>query len=141
MSTPYSDIYNYFLSLVTDYGFSQMTQQDFENTAETLLNMSVAYFSNCKTDLSKRDDVNKAFINDLSEMEKLILANLMVVEYLQSKITTTDLLKMQMSDKDYRSYSQANHIKELRDLHAQIKRDTDKLIIRYSWKDAGDLND
>lgn len=134
MATPYNDIYAYFLLKVNDYSFANMDQSDLEDMLKDYLKVAVSKFapySNVKLD---RDDTSNQFYNDLSDEEKNILATLMVVEYLQSKLLTSDLLQQMLSDKDYRIYSQANQIKELRLLYSQMKADAENLITKYSYR-------
>lgn len=141
MATPYQEIYEYFLNRISDYSFVNLTQEDLENSLESYLKMAISSFYLCKNDLSNRDDVNKQFNADLTDLEKNILALYMVYEYLRPKIVTTDLLCLQLSDRDSRAYSQANHLKELKDLHTSIKQEVEHLVRRYSFigVKAGDL--
>ncbi|PLR99934.1 hypothetical protein CVD19_00855 [Bacillus sp. T33-2] len=83
--------------------------------------------------MSDRDETLKQFNKDLTEEEQEILSNLMCVEYLTPKLITDDLLKQTLSSKDYKLYSQANHIKELRELRDQFQKEANNLMILYTF--------
>ncbi|POI18401.1 hypothetical protein C2145_09725 [Bacillus velezensis] len=90
-------------------------------------------FRRCKKDLTDRDQELKQFNEDLSDEEKEILACFMVVEYLTPKIVTADLLHQTLSSKDSKLYSQANHIKEIRELRNLIKKEAEDLMVQYTY--------
>lgn len=133
MATPYSDIYDYFLTKISDYSFVQMSQSDLEDNLVRYLRSSVNNFKTCKQDLTKKDDALKQFNLDLTEEEKDILSTLMIIEYLKPKLITADLLQQRLGSKDFNSFSQANHIKELIELKNALKLDVDQMVINYSY--------
>lgn len=133
MSTPYSNVYNFFLSKITDYSFLNLTQVDLETTLLVYLKTAITKFDNCKVDLLDRNDTTKIFTQTLTEREQNIIATLMVIEYLRPKIVTSDLYKLTMSDPDYKLYSQANHIDKLTALYEKMIAESEKLMIKYSY--------
>ncbi|MDH6674429.1 hypothetical protein M2277_005121 [Paenibacillus sp. LBL] len=140
MATSYQELYPIFLSKVSDYSFMNMQQDDLEKYMEGLLSSAVPKFRFCKA-VQGRDAVAKAFNEDLKDIEKEILVSLMLVEYMKPKILTSEILKQNMSDKDFKIYSQANHLKELSDFYNKLKSEADKMITEYSfvYGDLGEL--
>ncbi|MEE4532799.1 hypothetical protein P5667_12195 [Bacillus velezensis] len=133
MPTPFEEIYGFFLPKLTDYSFLNISDQDLADTLEPLLRSSSIKFRRCKKDLTDRDQELKQFNEDLSDEEKEILACFMVVEYLTPKIVTADLLHQTLSSKDSKLYSQANHIKEIRELRNLIKKEAEDLMVQYTY--------
>ncbi|WP_259345490.1 hypothetical protein [Priestia aryabhattai] len=135
MSTPFSNVYSYFMPKIEDYNFLQLNKEDLEIILEPLLLTSIIKFKKCKKDLSKRDNVNKSFVEDLSDEETNILAQLMTVEYLTPKLLTADLVEQQVSTNEYKTYSQANHIKEIKSLRDMMQYEASKLITSYTYSE------
>jgi hypothetical protein len=133
MATPFSDVYAFFTSKISDYSFLKLTQIELEDNLENYLNSASVKFRRCKKDLSDKDKTNNQFNIDLSDEEKEILATLMTVEYLSPKLITSDLLQQTLGTKDYRLYSQANHIKEIKDLRNVFKSEANQLMMDYSY--------
>jgi hypothetical protein len=133
MSTPYSDVYSYFLSKITDYSFLNLSQVDLETTLLVYMKTAITKFDNCKNDLSDRNDTTKIFNKTLSDKEKDILGALMVVEYLRPKVVTSELYRIAMSDPDYKIYSQANQIDKLITLYKTMQAESERLMTKYSY--------
>lgn len=136
MATPYIDVYEFFLSKISDYSFLKLTDEEIEEDLLIYLKTAIADFDVSKVDLSKRDEILRQFDEDLSDKEKDILARLMVVSYLKPRIITSENYKLAMSDSDYKIYSQANHIKEIMNVYKSMKSEVDKLIVKYSYRGA-----
>lgn len=141
MATPISDLYDNFLQKITDYGFiaPDTTQQDIEDDLFGYFKVARAKFYRCKQDLSTVDDGTGSgeltFTVDLKYIEIEVLANLMLVEYLKPKLITDETLKQSLSDKDFKIYSQASQIREIRLLIASLKSEASKLITEYTFMD------
>lgn len=134
MATPYTDVYEFFLSKISDYAFLKFTDEELVEEFFIYLRTAISNFEVSKVDLSERDDVLREFANDLTDKEKDILASLMVVAYLKPRVVTSENYKLAMSDSDYRIYSQANHIKEVMNLYKEVRKEVEKLMTRYTYK-------
>jgi esterase/lipase len=136
MATPLTDIYDFFLSKVTDYNFLQLNASgDLESVLFKYLRSAVTNFNNCTKDLTI-DEVNQEFIEDLDTMEKEILATLMVVQYLNQKIVNVKNMEQVLSDKEYKMYSQSNHLREMLSLKKELQSDVSHLMNTYSFKNG-----
>lgn len=120
---------------ISDYSFLNLTQNEVEDILESYLLSSIVKFKKCKKDLSNRDQALKQFNEDLTDEEKEILATLMCVEYLTPKLITSELLKQKLSTKDYQLYSQANQIKEIREVRDKMKSEANQMMISYSYSE------
>lgn len=133
MATPFTDVYNQFLSQITDYDLAQMPTSSAEDNMQLWLLGAVGFFSNCKKDLSDFDLITKQFNTDLNHMEKQILSKFMVVVYLDTHLIKEDLMKQSLNSKDYRMYSPANQIRAIIELKSKINSEANTLMSRYSY--------
>jgi hypothetical protein len=136
MATPFEDIYVFFLSKVTDFSFANFTDLELEDELEMYLrSASAKFFSAGETRLIK-DFALREFRNDLTDLEKEILASLMIVEYLNPKIIATENMKQFLASREYKIYSQANHLSKMIELRNQVKQEVNHLMTLYSYKDG-----
>ena len=117
MSTPFSTLYDKFTVLVTDSGLSALTESDLEDILGTYLSKS-AYldFKACQTDLETLTSGSDGFEADLSEEEQWIIAYGMIITWLEAQIQKDIKLKTSISDRDFKLLSNANQLKENREL-------------------------
>ncbi len=135
--TPYDEVYDLFLSKTDDYEIMKELKEDIDLGKEMLfdfLRSSIPKFTYSTKDLSDRDELLLQFNIDLSEMEKEILATLMVVEYLSPKILRSDLLENSLGSKDFKTFSPANQIKEIRELRQTFKDEANSLMVEYYYR-------
>ena len=140
MATPFSDVYERFLSKVNDYDYINLEQEDLEDILKGYLISAITMFRKCKKDLSDRDSETNQFNETLDDEEIEILALGILWNYLSPKIYTGELMKQSLSSKDYKLFSQANFLKELRQLRDDTKRDMNELLVSYSYS-RNDLSD
>jgi len=136
MATPYSEVFDLFLASIQDYRINRLYEQsveDMENYLIPFLIKAITNFRKCKTDLEDRDDENRIFNQTLSTDEKVILSNLMIVEWLTKEVNDILSLRNFLQDTDFKTYSQANNLKEKRELLTTMKEMVDKQIVQYSY--------
>lgn len=131
MATPFSNINERFLNKISDYSFLSMSYEEFDQRLFGLMNAATPRFKRCKKDLSQKSDT--AFDADLTEEEEEIISTQMVVEWLRPQINNIELLKQHLSSKDWSMYSQANHLKELRELKSDTETEAGRMMIDYSY--------
>ena len=71
----------------------------------------------------------------LTEMEKGILTHLMIVEHLKPQVLSSEVLRPSLSDKSFKIYSQANHLRELNLLYRLFQKECNKMITEYTYLD------
>lgn len=131
-NTELQDVYNRFIQKITTYEYVNFTQDELDEEFYILLINSLDNFYS--QDDIEIDNVMGVFNRKLTSQEVDILATGMVVEWLSPKINNIELLKQNLSSKDYQFYSQANHLKELMDLKSQVEGDYYYKVKRYSTK-------
>lgn len=140
MPTPFADIYDVFTEKINDLSLAIIEQETAEEIMYRYLQSACSKFTQSKVDLYKQDLTNKCFEDDVPREEKEILALYMVAEWLMPRLYTADVLQQTMTTKDFVLYSQANHIKELREVHAYALREAEGMAMKYTYKDGvGDL--
>jgi hypothetical protein len=135
MATNFSEVYEFFLSKISDYSFIDLTQSELEDDLVIYLRSAVTKFRNCKVNLRDKDDSLKVFNVDLTDDEKDVLATLMIVEYLKPHVVTSKSYKQSMPDSDFKIYSQQSHIKGVSDLYSFMKKESNQLITDYSFRE------
>ena len=116
MATPYEKIYNRFLQKITDFNLAEVDDCSFDEMVNGWLNSAVIRVRKCQHDLSLRDDELQEFEEDLSDLEIELLALGMVDAWVSQYLNSTELISQFIGGKEEKYYSQAAHIKELRDL-------------------------
>lgn len=135
MATPFEEVYHFFLSKVSDYSFVNLTEGELEEEFEKYLRSACSKFFTAESRLRK-DLTFKTFENNLTDLELEILSLLMVIEYLNPKIISTENMKQFLASKEYKIYSQANHLSKLIELKNSIKQEVTHLMSSYSYKDG-----
>ena len=133
MATSYEEIYNLASNKITDPEIALLSQEDIEELFHGYLISATTKFRKCKNDLFDRDDELRQFNVDLLDVEKEILAILVVREWLQPQLYSALLTKQVFSDKEQKYYSQSSHISELRALDETLKIEAQKLSRDYTY--------
>ena len=136
MSTPYSDIYSLFLSGIKDYLIDRIflqSPEDAEEYMKPFLIRGLVNFKGCKKDLEDRDDELQVFNSALTTAEKVILSNLMLVEWLTKEVNDILQMKLHLTDTDFRMHSSAQNLKE-KSSHLETTREVvNKQITQYGY--------
>ena len=133
MATSYEEIYNLAANKITDPEIALLLPEDIEELFHGYLISAIHKFRKCKNDLSNRDDELRQFNVDLLDVEKEILAILVVREWLQPQLYSALLTKQVFSDKEQKYYSQSSHLSELRALDETLKIEAQKLSRDYTY--------
>ena len=137
MPTPYEKVYERFLPKFRDYEIPVMPEDEVVERLHDRLVSATARFHDCRKDLTDRDDLLMRFNCNLSDSEIEILANYMVIEYVDSTyVKTPTLLKVNLSSSDFNAFSPANHLDKLNDLQERSRVDNETLLMWYAWDDA-----
>lgn len=140
MATPFQDIYDKFLSLIDDYTLALITDEELEDLLSNYLSRAISLdFKQCRKDLNNIDKTIKQFNDELSLEEQWIIANGMVLSWLEPKLKRERLLRDAITDRDYKETSHANQLKELMNLEEITKRKLKEYIISYTHNDFDGL--
>lgn len=134
MATPYDNIHTRVVRKIRDRNILNLDAPDQEDYFDGLLFSALVNFKTSEVDLYNRDEIEREFIETLSELEEEILALYEVVEWTIPYLNSIDLIKQNMSTTDYKLSSQANHLKELRNLHDLSLLKAQKLRRDYTFR-------
>jgi len=140
MATPYDNIHNRVIRKISDRDLLELLQLD-ATYLDDFLYSALVNFRTSKVDLSDRNETNREFNDTLSEIEEEILGLFEVIEWLTPQIYSIDLLKQNMSTKDYKLTSQANHLEKLKILleESQIRAERLRIIYNFETTSLDDL--
>ena len=136
LSTSYSEIYNLFLSSIKDYKIDRLFESsipDAEEYMKPFLIKGLINFDKCKKDLEDRDDERQVFNLVLSTEERVILSNLMVVEWLTREVNDILQMKLHLQDRDFQVFSSAQNLKEKVNHLNNTREIVDKQITKYGY--------
>ena len=135
MATPYETIYNCALSKIEDPTLAMLPEEDLENMLHGYLMSAIAKHRKCEHDLSDRDEELKQFNFDLSDLEMEILSILMVREWISQRLNSVTNVMQVFGGKEEKWFSQASHIKELREMDDRLRLEAQQLSRDYSYTD------
>jgi len=137
MATPYSDVIDVFLGKITDYDLPKFTDLEKNEIVFGFMKSACTKFKRvCLVDLYDRNETLQEFNVDLDDEIIDIIAETMIVEWLNPKVLSSENLKNCLSTKDYNQYSPANLLKESRETLKMCKSESTKLINNYSFANA-----
>lgn len=119
-STPFSAVYDSFLSKITDDMYMEITEAETEALLYELLENAIHWFEFPRVNLGARNETE--FLVALSNEEINILSTYMIVEWMSQQLATVELIRMKYSGSDFKFTSQANHMHKLKDLQKEYER-------------------
>lgn len=133
MPTPYSEVFDSFLSKIEDSYYANLTDNEIETDLIKLLNSSLIHFSYPKVDIFLKDDRSKQFQLDIPYAERELISRCMVKEWIGRQIKNVNVIKQAMTDRDFKLTSQANHLIALLDLQKNNDEELETLFTKYSY--------
>lgn len=139
MPTSYEKIYENLLPKFRSYKIPLMSTEEVKDYLHDYLIPAISRFHVCRKDLRDRDDIVQRFNVDLSDIEIEILSNYLLIEYIDSEyIRVPSLLKVHSPSSDFKSYSSANFLEKLMNMHKTYVTENETLLSRYAWMGAKD---
>lgn len=132
MNTSYEKIYKIFLNKITDYDLGLLSDNELLLFCDSVFLSAITKIKSFDmNNLTDRDDDLRIFNSELTDVECEVIASQMVVEWVDRKINTTQLIHMFVGTKDESMASQANHIKLLLEL-----KEKQRSIVSIMMRDA-----
>lgn len=132
--TPYRQIYEQFAQKISDIKLLSLSDEDIASMMYGWMRSACVKFLNSENDLTDRDDTLQQFNYDLSELDQEIIANFMVVEWLEPQLNSTLLTSQFYGSKEEKFYAQANQLEKLMSLSEKNQIKTKKLIRDYGYQ-------
>lgn len=135
MNIPLQDVYDFFLSKITTYEFLDLNEEEIKLEQKMLFRKA---YSKCITlkKYIKIDYELEQMIYSKEDNEDLvidIISSFMVVEWIKPRINNIELYGQRLNSKDYSTYSQANHLKELISAKNDVNSEAHYWMNRFSW--------
>lgn len=111
--TTFQEVYDVFLSGITDDMFMELTEEDTKAILEEILLAALPNFEFPRQDIFNLDLKNKQFNCQLSFEEIRIIRSYMVVEWINYQLASIENVKQKYSGSDFKFTSQASHIDKL----------------------------
>lgn len=136
-NTHYAELADIFFNKIKDYDLANMDENVAYEIAIGYIDSACSQFQSCTQDLDNRDDELESFGIQLSNSNKQMLVNYMVIEYLDSNyIKTSQALKSRLSTSDFHSLQLSNMLGKAMELRSMLKSENDQLAINKSYKDS-----
>jgi hypothetical protein len=139
MGTPYSDIFELFLASVRDYKLDDLmedSQSSLETYLKPLLIKAIPNFYDCTQNLEDRNDSTLTFNIDLTTSEKVILSNLLLIEWLTKEVNDVLQMSLHLNDRDFKTYSESKNLYAKRQHLTMTKEEVEKQITAYGYKNV-----
>ena len=136
--TSYIEIFNRFAFKIKDYVILEMDDNDVYQACLVWMNAAIPKIRKMTSDLSNRNDIVMQFADDLTEIEKEVITNMMIVEWLEPQINSQNLINQMYGGKEEKFFSQASHLSELRLLKKAKWEETQKLIRSSKYSSFAD---
>lgn len=120
--TPFEDIYNRFLGLITDDMYLEWTKEDTLRDMKSILLQAIPGFEFPRFPLYDFDEDLETFECHLTSEEVYIFALLMYNVWLQRQVASVENTRMKYSGADFKMTSQANHLAKLMELKKEAER-------------------
>lgn len=147
MNTPYSNIYNRFLVLVSND--RNLLTNTVKNTKVTekklkyLLDDAIADLMlrtrfDAPVDFTDKDDILNQFNFELTLIEEKVLSNIMMEKYVdENTIVMINNLRnnLHYTDKEIQVFCPANSLSAFEDAYNSMKEDNDNLVMSYKTRD------
>lgn len=114
--TTFQEVYDAFLSGITDDMFMELTKEDTEEILEELLMAALPHFEFPRQDIFNVDLYKKRFKCLLTAEEIRIIRSYMVVEWINYQLASIENVRQKYSGSDFSFTSQASHMQRLMQL-------------------------
>ena len=139
MATAYTEIFDLFLMGIEDYNIDALFDS-FDTTAADVymsgfLIRAIPYFDRCQQDLDDRNDSTRTFNITLTTDEKVILSELMIVQWYKKNTNDIKQMELHLSDsKAFKHYAEGQNLKEKLNSMLVHQEIVDKLMVKYNQK-------
>lgn len=142
MGTPLDEIFDRFYSLIKDTDLAKLSDEDLYKLTKVYYEMASTRFKECKnnTELVQDEKGNYYTVDKLTIEEQNIIAQGMILYWVESKANYNKLMKNQINTKDYNQLSNANVLLRLNELLDYYRKNFLRQRKAYSRRMDDDFN-
>ena len=131
MNTTLEEVISLYLAKIENFDYLQYTEEELlEELKPMLLSATSKLFSlDIKIDFDMEE-----FNRELEPIEQNLVALGLVEEFLTQKVNSVKVLRNHLTTKDFKLFSSANMIKQLRETLDSVKREISYLETRLEYK-------
>jgi hypothetical protein len=137
MGTQLSDVNDLFMTLINDHKLNSLFLADitnFNTFLEGWLIRAIDEFSNyCDQDLTY-SITTQEFTQTLTQKNKNMLSNMMTLYWLQKEVQNVLQFSLAITDRDFSHYSEAQNLKEKKDLLLSKKEEISQNLQDYAYR-------
>lgn len=122
MNTEFEEVFNSFKSKIIDYEFLELTPEDEKEIMQRRLKNALAKFKCKKRNIIADYDMEE-FNRELSEEEIDALSYWLIYEWITPKVMNIELMEHRLNTREFKGYSEANHLDKLQQLKANAKHE------------------
>lgn len=141
MYTTFEEVYDSFLSGITDDMFMELTREDTEEMLEEILMAALPHFEFPRQDIFDVDTYKKRFKCHLTQEEIRIIRSYMVVEWINYQLASIENVRQKYSGSDFSFTSQAAHMDKLIKLRETYDTEGYSLQRLYCRRKKGEKGD
>ena len=140
--TPLDEIFDRFYSLIKDTDLAKLDDEDLYKLTKVYYEMAATRFKECKNNLELvQDEEGNYYTTDkLTVEEQNIIAQGMILYWIESKANYNKLMKNQINTKDYNQLSNANVLLRLNELLDYYRKNFLSQRKAYSRRIDDDFN-
>lgn len=150
-NTPFSVIYNSFLSKITDDMYMELTAEDTKKLLEELLLTAIYKFEfprfnihdYVKSSINEQGERVEGYYNSILTQEEVnIISTYMIVEWLGQQLASVENVRMKYSGSDFKFTSQANHMAKILSMKKDYEREgfhLQRLYKRRTVNEKGEI--
>ena len=140
--TPLDEIFDRFYSLIKDTDLAKLDDEDLYKLTKVYYEMAATRFKECKNNLELIQDSqgNYSIVGKLTVEEQNIIAQGMILYWVESKANYNKLMKNQINTKDYNQLSNANVLLRLNELLDYYRKNFLRQRKAYSRRMDDDFN-
>ena len=142
MGTPLDEIFDRFYSLIKDTDLAKLSDEDLYKLTKVYYEMASTRFKECKnnTELVQDEEGNYYTVDKLTIEEQNIIAQGMILYWVESKANYNKLMKNQINTKDYNQLSNANTLLNPNELLDYYRKNFLRQRKAYSRRIDDDFN-
>ena len=134
MGTLYQEVYDRAIFRFRDYSFLDLDAFERETILIRYLRSAEADFERiCRYDLTKRNDDEMMYEEELDNETIEVLACGMAFYWMSAHALNSELFRNNMSTKDYTTFSPANLIREITGMRDALYKEFNRKMVRYSY--------
>lgn len=137
-NTSFSEIYNSFLSKITEDMYMELMPEETEALLSELLLSAIFHFEFPKVDIFDYNLETEAFNVGLTHEEINIIAVYMVAEWMGQQLASIENTRMKYSGEDFKFTSQAAHMAAIQKARTQYLDEGKKLQRLYKRRERNE---